>query len=108
MHEAVPEPVGDGMDAHVGYAPPGRASVRHSESVVETVAAGTPTERLPDPERHVVADDRERGRRHLEIGQPHPEGTAAVTGLAVPLLEVPGPGEPHVEAVHDRPLVALL
>ena len=52
----------------VGYA------VRDAQRVVEAVAAGALAERLADPERHEVADDRERGGRHLEqLGQAHPE-----------------------------------
>ena len=91
VHETVAEAVGDRVDADVGEDPVGRDAARDAQGVVEAVATGPVTERLRDPERHVVADDRERGRGHLEDArQPDPERAAAVARGAVELVEAAG------------------
>ncbi len=74
VHEPVPEAVGDRVHTDVGEHPLGRHAVRDPQRVVETVPAGAPSERLADPRRHEVADDRECGGRHVEqLGQAHPD-----------------------------------
>src|SRR5262245_47439815 len=56
MDKSVPEPVGDGVHAHVGEHPGRRHPVCDAQRVVEAVAARALPERLTDPERNEVAD----------------------------------------------------
>ena len=94
------EAVGDRVHADVGEHPLGRDAVRDAQRVVEAVAAGALAERLADAERHEVADDRERGGRHLEqLGHAHPERRRCPSP-SVPGSSQNGPrvGEPLVEA----------
>ena len=104
------EAVGDRVHADVGEHPVGRHAVRDAQRVVEAVAAGALPERLADAERHEVADDRERGGRHLEqLGHADPQRRVARSPA--------GPGSSQtararrrarlVEPVCDRALVAV-
>src|SRR5947208_2665510 len=69
------------VHAHVGGDPAGPVVVAGDpDRVVEAVAARLASERLPDPERHVVADDSQHGGSHLRLGEPHPQRAAAVLG----------------------------
>ena len=60
-------------------------------------------------ERDVVADDRERGRRHLEHGRAAGPTARRVRRPASPSSSSndAGVGEAHLDAVHDRALVAV-
>ena len=103
VHEPVPEAVGDRVHADVGEHPVGRHAVRDPQRVVEAVAAGPPTERLADARRHEVADDRERGGRHLEqLGEAHPDrrGARALRSRQLP-ERAPG-RDAFVEPAPDR------
>ena len=103
VHEPVPEPVGEGMDADVGEHPLGGDAVRDAQRVVEAVAAGALAERLPDAERHEVADDRERRGRHLEqLGEPHPQRRVPRARRTGQLVRAHGRCDPLLEAVADR------
>ena len=103
------EAVGDRVHPHVGEHPVGRDPVRDAQGVVEAVAAGPLAERLADAERHVVADDRERGGRHLEqLGQPHPERRRCpLPPVPVELAVGRRVGHPHVETAADRVLMVV-
>jgi hypothetical protein len=106
VHEAMAEAVLDGVDAHVGQDPLGGMTRDDAKSVVEAVAAGTRAERLADPERHEVADDRQCGGRHVERGQMDPERSPAVTRRAGKVVHRPAGGHPRLETVVDRALVS--
>ena len=87
MHQTVPETIGNRVHAHVGEYPLGGVVVMHdAQRVVEAVPADELAEGLSDTERHEVTDDRQRRGRHVELGQPDPEGAAAIPGCAGQLV----------------------
>src|SRR5437868_100914 len=63
--QAVAESMHDGLDADVDEHPLGWHQLYDADRVVQTVAARAHPECLADPERHHVADDGQRRRRHL-------------------------------------------
>ena len=100
----MPEPVEDGVHADVGEDPFGRVGAHEAQRVVEAVAPDRTSERLADPERDVVAHDRERRRGGSRArGEAHPHRAASGAGNAVELVVQARVGETHLEPVDDRP-----
>ena len=78
-------------------------SVHTRKRVVEAAPGHELTQGLGDAERHVVAEDRERRRRHLEPGrEPGPERAVAVVARAVERGEVAAACEAHLESLRER------
>jgi hypothetical protein len=105
VHDAVAEPVGDGMDADVEQHPLRGHEPVDAQRVVEAVAPAGPAERLADAGGHVVAEDGEAGAvgRVEQVGHAGPQqGPAAGRRMALDLVPGPGVGQPDVDAVLDR------
>ena len=103
------EPVGDGVDAHVGEHPLGRNAVGDAQRVVEAVAARAFAQGLTDAEWHEIADDRERTGRHLEdLGQAHPQRCVAGALFAFQFPERPRARHARLEPIMDPSLVPVL
>ena len=67
--EALAESVGEGVHLDVAQDPFGGHELGHAQGVVEAPAHGAHPQGLRHPARHEVADDRQGGRRRLEMAR---------------------------------------
>src|SRR5438105_2645274 len=104
--QPVAEAVGDGVDADIEQHPVGLTQLHDSDGVVETVAAGAHAQRLADARGHHVAEDRQRGVRHLEARDARPERGASVAGRTGELVHAAPLGHAHLPARRQPPLHA--
>ena len=91
---------------HVGQDPFRRLSRHDPQRVVEAVAAGVRTERLPDTEGHEVAHDRECSRRHVERREVDPERRPSVSGWTGEVVHGATGGKPGLGRSMIVPLVS--